>query len=130
MKRALKIFLWAKACAVVITLTQAATFAGIWAIEKEFLTGVWTAPSEWLGTVILWKYVAVGLSILGVLFTSAVTLTRKGLKKRTPKVKKQKKVPTPKEVKPAETSVEIGTVMSNTTRTSNPGKFTRVPPKK
>lgn len=41
MKRALKIFLWVIVCFAVITLSQAATFAGVWELEKTFLTGFW-----------------------------------------------------------------------------------------
>lgn len=128
MKKALKIFLWLIVCSAVVTLTQSATFAGVWELEKIFLTGLWTAPSEWLGTVVLWKYAVVGLSALGVIVTATVILTRKGLKKRKPKKSKQPseaRPPEPRKVK----ATDGGVVISSTAKTSNPTKFIRVPPK-
>lgn len=128
MKKALKNFLCVIICSAVITLTQSATFAGVGELEKTFLTGFWTAPSEWLGTVVLWKYVAVALSALGVIVMAVASLTRKGLKKRKPKKSKQ-----PSEVRPHEPrkvkATDGGVVISSTAKTSNPTKFTRVPPK-
>lgn len=131
MKRALKIFLWVIVCFAVITLSQAATFAGVWELEKTFLTGFWNAPKDWIGTVVLWKYAAVGLSALGVIVTAAVSLTRKGLKKRKPKQRKEKRKEEtrPPEPRKLNNVTDGGVVMSSTAKTSNPTKFTRVPPK-
>lgn len=132
MKKALKIFLWVIVCFVVLTLAQAATFAGVWEVEKTFLTGFWNAPADWLGTIILWKYVVVAAAVLGVIVTAAVSLARKGLKKRKvktpkqPKVKEEPKPPVePRKIK----ATDGGVVMSSTAKTSNPTKFIRVPPK-
>lgn len=131
MKRVLKIFLWVIVCFAAITLSQAATFAGVWGLEKTFLTGFWNAPKDWIGTVVLWKYAAVGLSALGVIVTAAVSLTRKGLKKRKPKQRKEKRKEEtrPPEPRKLNNVTDGGVVMSSTAKTSNPTKFTRVPPK-
>ena len=129
MKKALKIFLWVIVCFAVITLTQSATFAGVWELEKTFLTGFWDAPKDWLGTVVLWKYVAVGLSAFGVIVTAAVSLTRKGLKKRNQKPRKVRGKAGPHEPRKLNNVVDGGVVMSSTAKTHNPTKFTRVLPK-
>lgn len=136
MKKILKIFLFVIVCSAVITLTQSATFVGVWGFEKTFLTGFWTAPSEWLGTVVLWKYVAVGLSVLGVIVTAIVSLVKKCLKKRKSRQRKQRlevRVTEPRKATVTEPrkakATDGAVVISSTAKTSNPTKFTRVPPK-
>lgn len=131
MKKALKIFLCVIVCFVVITLAQSATFAGVWELEKAFLTGFLDSPKDWLGTVVLWKYVVVGLSALCVIMTAVVSLIQKGLKKRKPKQckerrKEEKRPPEPRKLNNV---TDGGVVISSTAKTSNPTRFTRVPPK-
>lgn len=136
MKKALKIFLFVAVCAVVITLTGSVTFVGVWEFEKTFFVGFWSTPFEWLGTVVLWKYVVFVISALLLIVTAIVSLVKKSLKKRKPRQRKQHLEATVTETREATVTeprkakaTDGGVVISSTAKTSNPTKFTRVLPK-
>ena len=96
MKKALKIFGWVLAVAVIFTVTQYATFKELGIAEWTFLKEVFTAPTvALLGTFILWKYVIVVGALLFVGVVGIIKLCQKIRKNRKPRQPKQRPVPKP-----------------------------------
>lgn len=129
MKRALRFLLWVIVLAVVLTLTQAATFVGVWEVEREFLTTVWVTPLAWLGSVVLWKYAAVVLAFFVVILTAVVTVIKKSVRRRKHKMStlsKSEVVHTHEEIRELNHETPKGVVHSNVAVTRNPSKFIRV----
>ena len=115
-----------------LTLAQAATFPEVWELEKGFVKGVIESPSVWLGTIVLWKNLIFALALVVVLVElfifAIVQLVRVCYCKRCTKVKEPRAVvaATSNEARATKKETANGVVMSSRTRTSNPGRFTRV----
>lgn len=122
------------------TLAPAPTFVDAFESEKYFFTSFFAAPKDWIGTIVLWKYVVVFITFISIIIAMVVCgLKCKCGKKHIKKQTKDKKVKISNSVVTLDTDgkavtvvedVDVGIVMSNNTPTSHPGRFIRVNTKK